>query len=343
MQRLLTVALVLALAALGASHPAGAQESVAFRLNHLPWGMHVAYFAALEKGYFKEQGLDVKIIGGHGALEAVTLVGAGKEDIGLGTVDTVLVAQSKGVPIRVIAMDMYENPSCIVFLKDSGIKKPKDLEGKTLGHLPAASMRYILDAALKLNGVDLAKIKYVNHTAGAEYQMLAAGTLDSFGGFIMGQPPTLEAKGIKVGAFSMKDLGQDAYGTMLFTNERMMKERPETLVKFLRGWLKGQAYAYQNVNEATRFLLKHRPDRDMLEAAKFKVVLAGNRVDEVKQRGFGTMSDGKWQQSVEILSKAGVLEKPVNLREVYTNEFVERASAEGREFARVLFAAAPRD
>lgn len=342
MQRRLTLALALVLA-LGAPLAAGAQEAITFRLNHLPWGMHVAYFAALEKGYFREQGLDVKIIGGHGALEAVNLVGAGKEDIGLGTVDTVLVAQSKGVPIRVIAMDMYENPSCIVFLKDSGIRKPKDLEGKTLGHLPAASMRYILDAALKLNGVDLAKIKYVNHTAGAEYQMLAAGKLDSFGGFTMGQPPTLEAKGIRVGTFSMKDLGQDAYGTMLFTNERMMKERPEALVKFLRGWLKGQAYAYQNVNEATRLLLKHRPDRDMLEAAKFKVVLAGNRVDEVKQRGFGTMSDGKWQQSIDILSKAGVIERPVNVREVYTNEFIERAAPEGREFARILFAAAPKD
>jgi NitT/TauT family transport system substrate-binding protein len=322
--------------------PAGAQEAVSIRLNHLPWGMHIAYFAALEKGYFKEHGLDVKIVPGHGALEAVNTVGAGKEDIGLGTVDTVLVAQSKGVPIRVIAVDMYENPSCIVFLKSSNITRGKDLEGKTLGHLPAASMRYLLDAALKLQGVDLAKIKYVNHPAGAEYQMVAAGKLDAFGGFCMGQPPTLEAKGFKAGTLSLKDLGQDAYGTMLFAHEKTIKERPETLAKFVRGWLKGQVWAYQNVSEATKLLLKHRPDRDMLEAAKFKVILAMNRSEEARQHGFGAMTDERWQRSMDILLKAGIMEKAVSAREVYTNDIVARAP-EAKEFARVLFAGPPKD
>jgi NitT/TauT family transport system substrate-binding protein len=335
---------ILALAAALWACPAvgRAQESVAIRLNHLPWGMHNAYFAALEKGYFRELGLDVKIVPGHGALEAVNTVGAGKEDIGLATVDTVLVAQSKGVPIRVIAMDMYENPSCIIFLKSANIATAKDLEGKSLGHLPASSMRYLTDAAMKLGGVDLGKIKYVNHPAGAEFQLLTAGKIDAFGGFCMGQAPTLEAKGFKVGMLSMKDLGADVYGTMLFANERTIKERPDMLVKFLRAWLKGQLYAYQNVNESTRLLLKHRPDRDMLEAAKFKMVLAADRSDEARQRGFGVMTDEGWQRSIDILVKAGMLEKAPKPRDVYTNDLIEKAP-EGKEFARLLFAAQPKD
>lgn len=337
-------ALLLALLA-GLLAPAAvcrAQESVSIRLNHLPWGMHIAYFAALEKGYFKELGLDVKIIPGHGALEAVNTVGAGKEDIGLGTVDTVLVAQGKGVPIKVIAMDMYENPSCLIFMRNSGIAKPKDLEGRSLGHLPASSMRYLTDAALKLNGVDLGKIKYVNHPAGAEYQLLTSGKIDAFGGFCMGQPPTLEAKGFKVGMFSMKDLGYDVYGTMLFAHERTIKERPEALVKFLRGWLKGQIYAYQNVNESTRLLLKHRPDRDMLEAPKFKMILAMNHSEEAKARGFGSMTDEGWRRSTDILIKAGMLEKAPKPREAYTNDLIEK-TPEAKEFAKLLFSAQPRD
>src|SRR3989304_2006610 len=110
---------MLAVAAGLAGFPADGrgQERVAIPLNHLPPGMHIPFFVALEKDYDKELGLDVKIIPGQGALGAVNTVGAGREDIGLVTVDTVLVAQSKGVPIRVIAMDMYENPSCIIFLK----------------------------------------------------------------------------------------------------------------------------------------------------------------------------------------------------------------------------------
>jgi len=338
------VSRVLALLMGLASSPAisHGQESITFRLNHLPWGMHIPYYVALDKGFYRELGLDVKIIPGHGALEAVNTVGSGKEDVGLGTVDTVLVAQAKGVPIKVIAIDMYENPSCIVFLKSANIATPKDLEGKSLGHLPASSMRYLTDAALKLNGVDLGKIRYVNHPPGAEYQLLTAGKIDAFGGFCMGQPPTLEAKGFQVGTISMKDLGYDVYGTMIFTNERMIKERPEALVKFLRGWLKGQLYTYQNLNESTRLLLTHRPDRDMLEAKKFKIILSMNRSEEAQQRGFGAMSDEKWQWSIEILLKAGMLERPLNAREVYTNEFIEKA-AEGREFVKLLFAAQPKD
>lgn len=340
--RVVAMALALLVAFL-ASPPAGqAQETVQFRLNHLPWGMHNAYYAALEKGYWKELGLDVKVIPGHGALESINTVGAGKEDIGLGTVDTVLVAQAKGVPIRVIAIDMYENPSALIFLKSSGIAKPRDLEGRTVAHLPASSTRYVTDAALKLAGVDLTRIKVVSHPAGAEFQLLATGKIDAFGGFSMGQVPTLEAKGFKTGMFTLKDLGQDAYGTMLFASDKTIKERPEMLVKFLRGWLKGHVYAYQNVNDATKMTLRYRPDRDMLEAAKFKMVLAGNKADEARQRGFGAMTDEKWQKSMDILVKAGVLDKALNVREVYTNQLVEKA-AEGKEFARLLFASEPKD
>lgn len=335
--------LVFTLALLVGLAPAAfAADTVAFRLNHLPWGMHIAYYTALEKGYFKDLGLDVKIIPGHGALEAVNMVGAGKEDIGLGSVDTVLVGQSKGVPIRAIAMDMYQNPSCLIFLKSSNITKAKDLEGKSVGHPPASTTKNILDAGLKLSGVDLTKVKVVNHPVGAEYQLLATGKIDAFGGFCSGQVPTLEAKGFKVGAISTKDLGADAYGMMLFTNERTLKERPEVLTKFLRGWLKGHQWAYQHVNEATKLVLKHRPDRDMLEAGKFKMILAENRADEARQRGFGVMTDDKWQKSMDILVKAGIMDKPLNVREVYTNALIEKAQ-ESKEFAALLFAGPPKD
>jgi NitT/TauT family transport system substrate-binding protein len=339
MKRLVTLA-VLALAA--AAPPAIAQDTVTFRLNHLPWGMHIAYYAALERGYWKELGLDVKIVPGHGALEAVNTVGAGKEDIGLGSVDTLLLGLAKGVPIRAIAMDMYENPACLIFLESSGLKTAKDFEGKTVGHPPASTIKNILDAGLKLNGVDLTTIKVVNHPVGAEYQLLATGKVDAFGGFCMGQPPTLEAKGFKVGTLSAKALGIEAYGMMLFTNERMIKDRPAALVKFLRGWLRGHQWAYQNLTEATKLVLKHRPDRDMLEAVKFKIILGMNRAEEARQRGFGVMTDEKWQASMEALVRAGILERSLNVREIHTTEFVERAP-EAKEFAKLLFAGPPRD
>jgi NitT/TauT family transport system substrate-binding protein len=337
---LLAMAVLLGVAGLPVAEAA---DSLTFRLNHLPWGMHVAYYAALEKGYWKDLGLDVKVVPGHGALEAINTVGAGKEDVGLGSMDTLLVGQSKGVPIRAIAMDMYQNPSCLIFMKDSGIRTGKDLEGKSVGHPPASTTKNILDAALKLNGVDLTKIKVVNHPVGAEYQLLATGKVDAFGGFCSGQVPTMEAKGFKVAAISTKDLGVDAYGMMLFSNEKTIRERPDALVRFLRGWLKGQQWAYQNVNEATRLLLKHRPDRDMLEASKFKMILGENRTDEARQRGFGVMSDQRWQQSMDILVKAGIMEKPLNVKEVYTNDLIEKAAAESKEFAKALFAGPPRD
>ena len=180
------------------------------------------------------------------------------------------------------------------------------------------------------------------HGAYREFQLLTAGKIDAFGGFCMGQAPTLEAKGFKVGMLSMKDLGADVYWTVLFANERTIKERPETLVKFLRAWLKGQIYAYQNLNESTRLLLKHRPDRDMLEGAKFKMILAANHSEEAKQRGFGVMTDEGWQRSIDILLKAGMIEKALKPREVYTNDLAEKAP-EGKEFARLLHAAQPKD
>jgi ABC-type nitrate/sulfonate/bicarbonate transport system substrate-binding protein len=207
---------------------------------------------------------------------------------------------------------------------------------------PASTTKNILDAGLKLTGVDLTRVKVVNHPVGAEYQLLVTGKVDSFGGFCSGQVPTLEEKGFKVGTISLKDMGVDAYGMMLFTNEKTLKERPEALVKFLRGWLKGHQWAYQNVAEATKLVLKHRPDRNMLEGAKFKMILAENRADEARQRGFGAMTDEKWQKSIDILVKAGIMDKPLSVREVYTNDLIERAQ-EGKDFAKLLFAGPPKD
>lgn len=317
-------------------------EPVTLHLNHIGWGMHTPYFVALEKGFYREEGLDLKIVPGKGAEEAITLVASGKEEFGIALADSFLAAVAKGVPIKVIAMDQQESPSAIFALKESGIKAPKDLEGRTLAQPPATSMRHVIPIALRKAGVDVDKVKFVDAPAGSEVQLMLAGKIDSSVGFSMGQPMTLKEQNREAVVFTMKDFGIDLYGTMLITNDKVLKERPQIVEKFLRGTLKGLIWQYQNVQAANDILLKHRPERTKIEADKSKIIFETYKVDEVKQNGWGFMSDARWQKTVDVLVQGKVLEKPLEVKNLYTNEFLAKLP-EAKQYAQMLFAGPPKD
>src|SRR5215470_3160945 len=138
--------------------PAPAAEKVTLRLDWSYWGGHAPFFVAVEKGFFAGRGLEVAIQDGKGSRITATVVGEGKDDFGFADAASVAALISQGLGAKVIAVLMGKNPNGIVFLEGTEIKRPKDLEGKTIGTSPGGSDATLLNAFLVKNNVDASKV-----------------------------------------------------------------------------------------------------------------------------------------------------------------------------------------
>ena len=153
-------------------------EKVSIRLDWLPGADHSALFLAKERGYYKDQGLDVEILAGQGSVTTLQLIGAGNQTIGLASLSALALAASKGAPVIGIAGIMQRAPESVITLKTSGITKPSDLEGKKFGAVPGDQAQRLFDAFAEKNKIDMSKIKKIAVNHASMYSSLISGDID---------------------------------------------------------------------------------------------------------------------------------------------------------------------
>ena len=153
-----TIFLVIGVLLLAAGSPAVAADKVSLNLNWFYVGDHSPYFVALDKGWYKEEGLEVNIIPGKGSGDVVKKVDVGSVDIGIVDTGVLIVARAQGAKVKVVCMLFDKSPYCMWMWKDSGINSPKDLVGKKIAAPPGDAQRTIFPALAQANGFDADKI-----------------------------------------------------------------------------------------------------------------------------------------------------------------------------------------
>ena len=146
--------LVTAALILGISPKMRAAEKVTLKLNWLSLGQHVAFFVARDKGFFKKNGLDVTVLKGRGSLKSATFVDTKQVDYSFGDFLTAVRVMSKGGKNRAIGVGQVFQGGGYIFLEGSGIKAPRDLEGKRYGTTPADFGKILLPAMAASSGFD---------------------------------------------------------------------------------------------------------------------------------------------------------------------------------------------
>src|SRR5581483_10219343 len=156
-------------------------------------------------GFFKAEGLDVKIFPGEGSTVTVKLVGNQSTDFGYATADQALMAYAKGLPVVVTAVILQKSPSAIIFPKAKPLAKLEDLYGKRLGTQIKSVVDKQWDAVAKIHHIDRSKIREIPSDR-AIAPSIAAGTIDAGVAFFFNDALQLEAKGTPMGWMLFSDL-----------------------------------------------------------------------------------------------------------------------------------------
>ena len=218
------------------SRMAFAADALTFQASWINDAEFAGYFTALDKGFYKDEGLDITYVpGGPDVIPESTLI-AGKADITLTTPDTTVQAiATQGAPFKIIGAQYQKNPLGVVSLTKNPIKTPADLVGKTLAVPPVNVVS--VDAMLKLNGVDKSKVNIVPY----EYDPtpLIKGNIDATVDFVTDVPFTIKQAGLEATSFLLYDYGFTIYNDTVVVTEDTLKNKRPQLIKWLRASRKG--------------------------------------------------------------------------------------------------------
>jgi NitT/TauT family transport system substrate-binding protein len=315
------------LLALGAG-TAQAADSVVFGLDWEVFGRHAGFFAALDKGYYAQEGLDVTIDPGTGGADAVKDVASGKFDFGFGDIGSLLVDRAAGLPVEAVAVVYGRAPQALWIRKDAGVTAPQDLAGKTIGAPAGSAVRLMFPAFAETAGFDPKSVQWRTADAASLFRVLFSGQADAVIGYAPGWPTVQKqaaAAGVEVTSMLFADYGFDVLSNGLLVRESVAEERPDLVRRFVKATLRGLEYAFAHPEEAAALVVARHPELDPdTAAAEIEIVRDLALTPEVQEHGLGYMAPEKMQSTRDIVTKAYHVTADVDLEAAYSNAFLPR-------------------
>lgn len=324
----ITVSFVLALviiftftACQGAKQP-GSLEKVTFVLDWTPNTNHTGIYAAKEKGYYRDQGLDVEIIQPQEG-SSDTIVASGKAQFGISYQEGVTFARAAGVPLVSVAAVIQHNTSGFASLKDKNILTPKDFEGKIYGgwgsEMEEATIKYLMDQV----GADFSKVKIMTTGDADFFQASATGQIDFAWIFEGWAGIEAKQKGMELNYI---DLGKEAsvfdyYTPVIITNEDIINNNKKLVEAFMKATTKGYEFSIENPDEAAEILTTAVPELNkelVIESQKF---LATRYKGDAEK--WGLQKQEVWQRYTDWMYENGFIEENIDVTKAYTNDFVK--------------------
>lgn len=286
---------------------AQATESPAGRVTvQLHWKHQfefAAFYAALEKGYYREAGLEVTIREGGPGIDAVKEVLAGAADFGI-SASALVVDRYRGLPVVALAAMMQHSPTALLASRRQGIENVQDLVGKTVSVDPHT--RDETEAYLRASGLNPASVRLVDQTDWT-LDSLDQGREAAKVVYLSNEPFLIRGRQHEFVLLTPRSAGIDLFGNTLFTVESVVEARPDMVKAFRQATLKGMVYALDHPDELVALILERYNTQNksrehlLFEAGQIREL---TRTDIVEP---GYMSPGRWRHVVDIYSGQGKL------------------------------------
>jgi NitT/TauT family transport system substrate-binding protein len=309
------------------AHGQSKLRPVTMRLDWLFQGPNVGFIIAKAKGFYEQVGLDVNVGPGKGSGSTAQLIANKDSQFGFSDGFVVGNSVSKGLNIRMVASVYRRNPAAVVVLADSGIKTPKDLEGKSIGIPTGAAQFQQWPAFVKGCGLDGSKIQVINIDPASSPPALITGKVHALAGYAQGYVPSIEIRGNKkTDILWYADCGVTAVSNGIIVHNDLIKQDPELIRTFVAASIKGFLYGRQYPDEMAAILKQASDATDIrINRREGELSWASWVTPNTAGRPLGWMSDKDWAATVDVLKQYGGVSSPLVASQLYTNDFVPTA------------------
>lgn len=301
--------IVLAMIFTAAPTVATAAEKLRLQLRWLHQFQFAGYYMALEKGFYRDAGLDVEIIeGGPHALRPIDAMLAGKVDFAISN-SGVVIERMSGKPVVALAAIMQTSPIVWIVRGDSDIHTPLDLVGKRLMLMPAPESAELL-ITLRHEGISIDKL----HITPSSFRLedLVEGKVDAYDGYISNEPYWLTEHGVSYRLINPREYGVNFYNDVLITREALARENPEQVQAFTQASLRGWQYALSHVEETVQLIKRRYAPGKSIEHLHFEAdALSKLIMPDLVQ--LGHMNPGRWETIANNYVQLGMAPGPVRL------------------------------
>jgi putative hydroxymethylpyrimidine transport system substrate-binding protein len=279
-------------------------QKLTLMLDWFPNIDHLPIYVAQERGLFKEKGLEVEIISPSETADGLKLAASGNVDMAVSYEPQTIIAASAGLDVKVVGR-LVEHPlTTLLFLKDKGIKTPKDLEGKKIGYTVPGLMDVMLRAFMSINGVKNYEAINVGFTI---VPALVAGNVDAvMGPFKTYETVTMAHQNLEAGYFELEKWGIPDYEELIFVcGVNVLTQKEESIKGFIQAVEAATVYMHEHPEEALKTYLKALPEADArVETDAFHLTLPFYAAP-------GGSDAVAWQRFADFSLKHGLIEKPV--------------------------------
>jgi NitT/TauT family transport system substrate-binding protein len=305
------------------------ETPIRFALDWRFEGPAAPFFVAIDKGYYKAEGLNVSIDPGAGSVEGINRVASGAYEIGFADINSLVKYRDnpRNLPVKAVMM-VYDTPAfSIVSLKKNGIAKPKDLEGKVLG-APAADGAYAQwPIFVQANKIDASKVKIENIGFPVREPMLAQGKVDAIAGFWFSSYMNLKANGVNgddIVVLLMKDHGVDLYGNVIIANPDLMRFSPKAISGFVRATIRGIQDTIRDPEKAIDSLMtRNAIAKREVELERLKLSLAKNFVTpDVQKNGLGAVDMKRLERSIDQIGLTFQYSNKPKAADIFTAQYL---------------------
>lgn len=291
-------------------------------LDWYPNAIHAFIYTAVENGYYADEGLRVNIRFPAGVNDALSLVAAGKAEVGIYyQQDSIMARANQSVPIKSIGTIVHSPLNVVLSLKEKNIVAPSDLIGKKIGYASTELSEAVIRAIMENAGADSSDIELID----VGFDLMSAmttGQVDATIGCALNhEVPQLEKEGFEVNMLRLSDCGiPDYYEAMFVSSDKLIETDSELLRKFLRASKKGFEDMKSDPEKALEILLSNQsadnfPLSEAVERESMAVLLPLMENDDA---AFLSQNDEVWRENIDWLYSRGLISRKPQISELYS-------------------------
>ena len=308
---------------------ARAADKLQFRLNWTLYGEHAPFFAALDQGFYRDEGLDLEIVEGSGSNTVAQLVAGGTSPLAYVDAATMMRGVSAGMPVRAVGVSLQQSPLSFIYRADAARPtRIEDIKGSRIAITAGDSTLALFTALMGKLHMEVSDVKMiVVANPQAKEQAVLAGQADALLGYFMDQGPRMQLRtGVKMAWTRFTELaGVSTLSSAIIVNNDWVRNprNQDLLRRFLRASRRGWEWADINREDAAKGFLAHAPAFN-LEIALLELngTMTIIRSPHTADKPLFWSAREDWQESQDLLQKYANLPEASDVGIYYTNEYL---------------------